>query len=408
MHPNLIAAAVPVFFAAIAVEMLVDRRRRAGLYRFGAALADLEVGIVSQVGDVMLRAVGVAIYAWVYEHRFFEYAEGSLWPWVLGLVGIDFLYYWWHRTSHVVNVFWAVHAVHHQSEDFNFAVALRQPAFEALTIIPFHLPLALLGVEPWIYASCYAIDLIYQFWIHTELPGRLGFLEFVLNTPSAHRVHHGINPQYLDRNYGGILVVWDRLFGTYQREEEPPAYGVTHALGSYNPVWANLVPFRDIAAKARDAPGVANKLRIWFAHPAYTASAVAAPIAQVTRATQTKYDPRPPRRVVVYVLAHFLLLTAGGAAFMQIAERDAVQLLLLPAALLLLSALVLTAWIEGRRWALPLDVARQAALVITAAMQLVPRFGLAPGIAAAGAFATVLALIFFALRPQSALSAAPA
>ena len=403
MHPNLIASAVPVFFAAIAVEVMVDRYRRSGLYRFGAAMADLEVGIVSQVGDVLLRAVGVAIYAWVYQYRFFDYREGSAWPWVVGLVGIDFLYYWWHRSSHVVNVLWAVHAVHHQSEDFNFAVALRQPAFEALTIIPFHLPLALLGVEPWIYASCYAIDLIYQFWIHTELPGRLGPVELLLNTPSSHRVHHGINPQYLDRNYGGILVVWDRLFGTYQPEEEAPAYGVTHALGSYNPVWANLVPFRDIAAKAHDATGLANKLRIWFAHPAYTAPGKTMPIEAVTRATQTKYDPRPPTRVVVYVLVHFALLSAGGAAFMTLAERDALPLLLAPAALLLFSALVLTAWIEGRRWALPLDVARQLALVVMAATLLVPRLGLGPGISATGAFATALATILFALRPQSAL-----
>ena len=161
----------------------------------GTAIADLEAGIASQVGDVFLRGVGVAIYAAVYPHRLFDFAEGSPWPWVIGLVGIDFLYYWWHRASHVVNVLWAVHAVHHQSEDFNLAVALRQPAFEALTIIPFHLPLALLGVDPFIYASCYAIDLIYQFWIHTELPGRLGWLEYVLNTPSSHRVHHGINRQ---------------------------------------------------------------------------------------------------------------------------------------------------------------------------------------------------------------------
>jgi len=403
MHPNLIAAAVPVFFAAIAVELIVDRYRRSGLYRFGAAMADLEVGIVSQVGDVLLRAVGVAIYAFVYQYRFFDYREGSAWPWVVGLVGIDFLYYWWHRLSHVVNVLWAVHAVHHQSEDFNFAVALRQPAFEALTIIPFHLPLALLGVEPWIYASCYAIDLIYQFWIHTELPGRLGPVELVLNTPSSHRVHHGINPQYLDRNYGGILVVWDRLFGTYQPEEEAPAYGVTHALGSYNPVWANLIPFRDIAAKAHEAPGLANKLRIWFAHPAYTASGKTMPIVAVTRATQTKYDPRPPKRVVVYVLVHFALLSAGGAAFMTMAERDALRLLLAPAALLLFSALVLTAWIEGRSWALPLDLARQLALVAMAATLLVPRLGLGPAIAATGAFATALAAILFVLRPQSAL-----
>jgi sterol desaturase/sphingolipid hydroxylase (fatty acid hydroxylase superfamily) len=403
MHPNLIAAAVPVFFAAIGVEALINRSRRAGLYRFGSAIADLEVGIVSQVGDVLLRGVGIAVYAWVYEQRFIEYAEGSAWPWVVGLVGIDFLYYWWHRSSHVVNVLWAVHAVHHQSEDFNFAVALRQPAFEALTIIPFHLPLALLGVEPWIYASCYAIDLIYQFWIHTELPGRLGPLERVFNTPSSHRVHHGINPQYLDRNYGGILVVWDLLFGTYQREEEPPAYGVSHALRSYNPVWANLVPFRDMAARARETPGLYDKLRVWFEHPGASESGARANATAVTRATQIKYDPRPARRVVVYVLVHFLLLTAGGAAFMSLAEKDPLPAVLVPAALLLVTALVLTAWIEGQRWALPLDLARQLAVAILAAALLVARFGVGLGAAAASALTMVFALVFVSCRPYAEL-----
>ena len=160
-----------------------------------------------------------------------------------------------------MNMFWAVHAVHHQSEDLNLAVALRQPAFEALTIIPFHLPLALIGVDPAVYVACYAIDLIYQFWIHTELVGKLGRLEKLLNTPSCHRVHHGINPKYLDKNFGGILVIWDRLFGTYQPEEELAVYGVTHALASYNPLWANLAPFRDIAALSIAAERPIDKLR---------------------------------------------------------------------------------------------------------------------------------------------------
>ncbi|HMJ56736.1 MAG TPA: sterol desaturase family protein [Polyangiaceae bacterium] len=399
MHPNLIAAAVPVFFAAIAAEVLVDRWRRTGSYRFGAVMADLETGVISQVGDVFLRGIGVAIYASVYPYRVVEFPAGSPWPWVVGLLGIDFLYYWWHRLSHVVNVLWAVHAVHHQSEDFNLAVALRQPAFEALTIIPFHLPLALLGVDPFIYASCYAIDLIYQFWIHTELPGRLGFLERVLNTPSAHRVHHGINSKYLDRNYGGILVIWDRAFGTYQREEEPAAYGVTHALRSYNPVWANLAPFHDVAAKARAARGVANKIRIWFAHPATSASGEKMPVLPVTRAAQTKYDPRPPRRVVIYVLLHFVLLTAGGATFMYLAERDPMTSLVAPGLLLMLSAVALTGRIEGRRWAFAVDAARQLALVFFAAAYLVPRIGLVPGVATAGGLAMVFLLGLVALWP---------
>src|SRR5258708_1556854 len=219
MHPNLIAFAVPVFFAAIILEALVARVQKTRAYRLGCAVADLDAGIASQVADAFLKVIGLFLYAAVYRHRWVTFEEGSPWPWVVGLVGIDFLYYWWHRTSHVVNLFWAVHAVHHQSEDMKFAVALRQAAFE-----------------------------------------------WVLNTPSAHRVHHGVNPQYLDKNYGGILLVWDRLFGTYEPEVEPPVYGVTHPLASYNPIWANFAPFADIGRLMREAPP-GTKLGVIFAHP---------------------------------------------------------------------------------------------------------------------------------------------
>ena len=403
MHPNLLAAAVPVFFAAIVAEALADRARRTKTYRFGAALADLQAGIVSQVGDVALRGIGVAIYAWVYRHRLVDWPEHSMLPWVVGLVGIDFLYYWWHRLSHLVNLLWAVHAVHHQSEDFNLAVALRQPAFEALTIIPFHLPLALLGVEPWIYVSCYAIDLIYQFWIHTELPGKLGFLEWVVNTPSSHRVHHGIEPKYLDRNYGGILILWDRLFGSYQREEERPTYGVTHAIRSYNPVWANVAPLLEIAARARAAGRLVDKVGIWFSHPAALAPAAERelPAAQGARA---KYDPSPSRNVTSYVFAHFVLLVAGGAAFMHTAERAPLSAMTLPGAILLLSVLALSGWVEGRRWALAIDVLRQIAIVGLATAHGVAHFGARGATVAAAALTTIFVLVFVVFRPAGAKS----
>src|SRR5262249_42767321 len=152
------------------------------------------------------------------------------------------------------------------------------------TIIPFHIPLALVGVSPAVYVSCYAIDLIFQFWIHTELAKKLGFVEKVLNTPSSHRVHHGINPKYLDKNYGGILIVWDRIFGTYQPEEEHPVYGVTHPLASYNPIWANLSSFSEIAALSVATRRPIDKLRAWIAHPAWRpADAPAAPTPMPTR-----------------------------------------------------------------------------------------------------------------------------
>jgi hypothetical protein len=224
---------------------------------------------------------------------------------------------------------------------------------------------------------------------------------YVLNTPSAHRVHHGIDAKYLDRNYGGILIIWDRLFGTYQREEEPPAYGVTHALRSYNPVWANLAPFRDVALKARDARGVMDKLGVWFAHPGASSEAVAPP-SLASRATQTKYDPRPSRRVVAYVLTHFVVLTAGGAAFMRIAASDPLVALVVPGTLLLFTAVALTAWIEGRRWAFAVDAARQLALVVIAALYLVPQIGLMPGMGAAFTMAIFFALVFVVARPLDA------
>jgi len=402
MHPNLIAYAVPVFFAAVVAESLVVRGKKTDVYRFGSAIADLDAGLVSQVVDVFLKGLGVGLYALVYHYRWVTLPEGSVWPWVVGIVGIDFLYYWWHRMSHVVNLLWAVHAVHHQSEDFNFAVALRQPAFEALTIIPFHLPLALLGVEPWIYVSCYAIDLIYQFWIHTELPRKLGWLEWVLNTPSAHRVHHGINPKYLDRNYGGILSIWDRLFGTYQVEQEPAVYGVTHPLASYNPLWANLAPFRDIALLVRVADGPGAKVRALFAHPAWRPAGFDEVVrsAPIARDTAAKYDPRCSKRVVGYVFTHFALLTASGGAFLTASEQSTLGELVVPGVLMLISALALAAWTEGRRWALAIDLARQVAVVAFVGASLVPRLGWGAALAASAGLAFVLTAIFVAFRPK--------
>jgi sterol desaturase/sphingolipid hydroxylase (fatty acid hydroxylase superfamily) len=396
MHPNLISLAVPVFFAAIIAEAIADYVRKKKAYRLGCAIADLNVGIASQVAELFLKGIGLLAYAALYEHRLVTFPEGSPWPWVIGLVGIDFLYYWWHRASHVVNVLWAVHAVHHQSEDMNFAVALRQPAFEALTIIPFHLPLALVGVEPWIYVSCYALDLIYQFWVHTELTRSHPALEWVLNTPSAHRVHHGINAQYLDKNYGGILLLWDRLFGTYEPEVEPPVYGVTHPLASYNPVWANLSPFADIARKAREAPS--GKLGVWFAHPGRNAG----PAALVRRDAWHKYDPRVSARVSGYVFAHFVLLALGGGAFLSFAETQPRVSIAIPGAILLVSTLALAAWTERRAWALGVDLARQAATVAVVAFMVASRASLSLTAAVAGGLLVAFAALFVAFRPSIA------
>ena len=206
---GLIAASIPAFILLMGVELWVARRRRRPLYRFNAAVSDLGCGISSQLVGLVFVGVKLAIYAWVFEHlRVLDWPPDSVLTFVAATVLLDFLYYWWHRLSHEVHVMWAAHVVHHQSEDYNLAVALRQAWFTNLTIFPFNLALAVLGVPLLAYAVGSAVVTLYQFWIHTELIGRLGPLERVLNTPSHHRVHHATNAQYLDANYAGTLIIW--------------------------------------------------------------------------------------------------------------------------------------------------------------------------------------------------------
>jgi sterol desaturase/sphingolipid hydroxylase (fatty acid hydroxylase superfamily) len=218
--PDPIALAVPMFFVLIGLELAWAKRRGVKVYGFTDALTDLSCGITSQVVLLVRAAAQLGAYAWVYEHARLFTIEPTWLAWFVAFVGVDFLYYWWHRLSHEVNFLWAAHVVHHQSEDYNLAVALRQAVLTSWTALPFYLPLAVLGVPVAVYAIVHALSTLYQFRIHTQLVGRIrGPLDWILNLPSHHRVHHAINERYLDKNYGAMLIVWDRLFGTYAEEK---------------------------------------------------------------------------------------------------------------------------------------------------------------------------------------------
>jgi alkylglycerol monooxygenase len=270
---NPIAFAVPVFLVAIAAEVIVGHKRSRTVIRFDDALADLACGVTSQGLGVFLKLATLPLYAFVFTHgAVFPLEANSALAWLVGIVGYDFFYYWWHRKSHEWNALWAIHVVHHQSDDFNLAVALRQDWFGPLTSSLFGLPLAFLGVPPIVYLTSVSLSLLYQFWIHTELIGKLGAMERVFNTPSHHRVHHGTNPQYLDKNYGGILIVWDRLFGTFEAENEAPAYGVTTQFQSFDAVHANLSYWVEMVGLARQRVGIARKMGVLFEAPGYDPS----------------------------------------------------------------------------------------------------------------------------------------
>jgi alkylglycerol monooxygenase len=365
MRASYIALAVPFFFLLIAIELLAARARRRSVYRLADALGDLGCGMIQQVALVFLAGSVIAGYAYLYQrHRLVSWSSPVA-EWAIAFIGVDFLYYWWHRASHGVNLLWAAHVVHHQSEDYNLAVALRQAILTGYTSQIFYVALAFLGVSPLVFASVNAISTLYQFWIHTELVGKLGWLEEVFNTPSHHRVHHAVNPRYLDKNHGAIFIVWDRLFGTFEREEEKCVYGVVKQFKSVNPLWAQLEPLVALARKSAEAPRAIDKLRVWFASPAWNAEGVAPcpGTPDGSYLSRPKYDPVAPRGVQIYVLAQFAFAVIGTTALMFTQESAPRSLLAAGGVLVALTLATCAGLLESRRWARPLEALRVAMVV---------------------------------------------
>lgn len=251
---TLIYYAIPFFILTVALEALLARKlRREGAAIRGYETKDTFASLTMGVGNVLISAVVklglVGLWLWLYEHRLFDLPVGAWWVWVLLFFAEDFCYYWFHRVSHESRFFWAAHVNHHSSTHYNLSTALRQSWTTPLTGIPFWMPLPLLGFHPAMILVQMAISLLYQYWIHLEWAPRMGVFELVFNSPSHHRVHHGRNVRYLDRNHGGILIVWDRLFGTFEAESETPDYGLTKNLETFHPV---KIAFHEWIAIARD------------------------------------------------------------------------------------------------------------------------------------------------------------
>ena len=358
-----IALAIPFFFVLIGLELWWARARGVRVYRLGDALTDISCGVTAQIGVLFYGALQLSIYAWLYASaRLVSYPSAWM-AWLVAFVAVDFAYYWWHRLSHEVNVLWAAHIVHHQSEDYNLAVALRQAVLTSWTSLVFYLPLALLGVPPLVFATTLAFSTLYQFWIHTQLIGRQrGVLDYVLNLPSHHRVHHAVNSRYLDKNYGATLIVWDRWFGTYEPETEPCVYGITKPLASFNPWWAQVHYWVELAKLSRRAPDRLDKLRVWFKPPWWQPRGVeAAAPATLSPDPARKYDTPRSQRLSTYVVLQHALLIAGATALIFYVTALPGWLVVGAAAAVLLAVVSLGALLEHKAWAVPLELGRVTA-----------------------------------------------
>lgn len=249
--PNLIHAAIPFFVGFVLLEIVLTAIRRIPTYEAKDALSSIGMGLGNVAVGILSKTLIFGAYMFVYQYRIFT-LENTWWMWLLLFLGDDFSYYWFHRSSHNVRYFWASHVIHHSSTKYNLATALRQTWTGGITgSFVFYLWMPLLGFHPLTIVFMHSISLLYQFWIHTELIDRLPrWFEFIFNTPSHHRVHHSSDVKYLDRNHAGILIIWDRMFGTFKEEEEHPNYGLTKNIHTYNPLriatheWLDI--FKDI------------------------------------------------------------------------------------------------------------------------------------------------------------------
>lgn len=259
--------AVPLFASLIALEAFYDYCQSAHEREPRDTWTNIFVGAMSLVWGALFGAFTGWIYLWCYDVSIFKFSADAWWTWVLLFLIDDFLYYWFHRASHEIRVFWNFHVVHHSSNHYNLSVAVRQSWFGGAVVWIFYCPIMLLGFAPWMFAAVHGLNLLYQFWIHTRHVKKLGALETFLNTPSHHRVHHGADDIYLDKNYAGVLIVWDKLFGTFAPETVAPRYGTTTPLKSYNPLWINLHAWAEMWAMMKTKKTVRAKLRCIFGSP---------------------------------------------------------------------------------------------------------------------------------------------
>lgn len=318
---NLIIYAVPLFLVAILAELSYGLLRQRNTYRLNDSISSLFLGTLSQARRFLTIGVGGWVYYLVTRYFSLPLMDIGHWfTWVLAFVAYDFCYYWLHRLGHERSILWAAHVAHHQSEDYNLTTALRQTSTGFLFGWVFYIPMYLLGIPAEVVVTVGSLNLIYQFWVHTEHVPKLGRYEKVFVTPSNHRVHHAQNDLYLDRNYGGVFILWDRLFGTFQDElsEEPCIYGIRGPLGSWNPARALTHIYFDMARDSWNTARWIDKFRVWYARTGWRPEDVSRRFPRQKNDLDffKKYDPKISPAVSWYCFVQ-LLAVGGLLGYMQ-------------------------------------------------------------------------------------------
>jgi alkylglycerol monooxygenase len=357
------ALLVPLFFLLMGIEAWATKLQGQRAYVLPDTLSNLSCGMGQVLVGIFTGGFLLALYDG-FQRTFavVRWGEGSLVPWVLAFVGVDLCYYAFHRGSHAVGALWAIHVVHHQSEEMNISVALRQPWISDISALLFFWPLPLLGVPRDAFFLAVGCLSLYEAMMHTRLIRRTGIWGWVFNTPSYHRLHHGKDAEYLDRNFGSTLIIWDRLFGTFVRETHAPTYGTTKALASWNPIWAQFQPFIELVRRTRRASSWCEALKMWILPPGWRAPGeVEAP----EPATRPARDV--PGWLAAYGVLQFLLLAGVGSGLQWMGGGVGLAGSACIVAWVLWGTGAIGALFEGKPWALRMEWLR---LGVSAAVAL--------------------------------------
>lgn len=361
---NLIAFAAPAFFIFLYLEYQYAKyKKQQHLFKYESSVSNTTIGIAERLLNLFVTASFYGLFVWIYENYRIFTIPNHWYIWVLLLLAADFVWYWYHRLGHEINIFWAAHIVHHQSEEFNFSAAARITTIQAIIRTGFWCVLPFIGFEPMMVMGILVAHGMYSFFTHTQVINAPKWLEYVFITPSLHGVHHASDEKYLDKNYGDVFVFWDKLFGTFQKEEEKPKYGLTHPIGSYSFLWQHFHYYLEIYEATKRQKGLKNKLKIVFGSPALMDQDIRPELEKKffqKNVNREKLNPSFKKYINVQVFAVSLVLMLFSAFFSRF---DGVEKLTI-AVLIVITLVNVGALLEQRKWIYYLEYSRAILLIV--------------------------------------------
>jgi alkylglycerol monooxygenase len=356
MKLNYIAFAVPFFASFMLLEYFISKRKNKKVHHFNESVANLNVGIAERITDLLTTGSFFFLFSWLNANFSIFSIESSVTTWIILFLATDLLWYWYHRLGHTVNLFWATHIVHHQSDDFNFTVAARITVFQAVARGLFWCVLPIIGFKAEMITVLLLIHGTYPFFTHTQLVGKLGWLEYIIVTPSHHRAHHSSNPEYLDKNYGDMLIIWDKIFGTYVEETTEPKYGLTKSLDSYSFLWQHFHYVLELAVAFRMAKTFKLKLKVIFGGPNDIDARLRLLLERKfsKKAIDIQYSKKLENAVISKTIVTLLVLFFTILFSKYISE----SVLFLSTGFIILSVIVTGAMLEQKKWIFHLEFLR--------------------------------------------------